>query len=217
MKKEFLIFVCSLAFLTSTNAQVTRELFLLKGFSQGIILNKDGSKAAAEMNYDAKGRNMLFLEGEDLMLLTNTNAIDTIFIGSRKFIPEKNYFLEVVGIPNGTVYVDWRFNSIQIGKKGAYGITTQGTVETVNVHSYRAGGKFEWDESTAVTKFKVENEYRVKNTAGKILKFKNKKDLLKQFANHKEAIEQYLAQNSVDWENPEMVVDLADFCLGLLK
>lgn len=199
----------------STAYSQSGGLYLLKEFAQGIIVHKNNSKAAALMNYDAKGRKMNFVEGEDLMLLTNTNFIDTVYIGSRKFIPEKDFFLEVVRVPNGIVYVDWRFKEIIQGKKGAMGLTTHGGgIESVSVSSYNRGARLEWDSTIDVTQIKMANEYRIK-TNGKTIIFKDKKGLLKQFPKHTGEIETYINEHTPKWNDPDDMVELADFCLGL--
>lgn len=80
------------------------------------------------MNYDASEGKMYFMQGKDVMELTSTQNIDTISWGSRKFIPFSKRFLEVYNSPNGKIYIDWVIKDLVIGKKGAYGLQTQGGV-----------------------------------------------------------------------------------------
>lgn len=210
---KFLFFSLFVVCCSAAHSQ-SNGLYLLKDFSQGIIVHKNNSKAAALLNYDAQNRSMKFIEGEDLMLLTNTNFIDTVYIGSRKFIPEKNHFLEVVRLPNGMVYVDWRFKEILQGRKGALGLTTQGSVESVTISSFQAGSRLDWESTVDVTKIKMANEYRFKS-GGKTVTFKDKKGLLKQLPNHREAIETYIKETSPEWNDPDAMIELVNFCLGL--
>lgn len=188
------------------------QLFLLDDFTQGIVLMNDGSKTVSIMNYDAGGQVMVFLHEDELFMLDNISKVDTVYLGKRKFIPERNHYLEVVPVDNGIVYINWHYKEINQGKKGAYG-ATQGTVESINTNTYRRGGKFEHNPID-LTKVKLQNEYSL-SLDNKIIKFKDKKGLLKQLKEQSPQIEAYIDKENLKFDKPDDMIELADYCMGL--
>ena len=92
---------------------------------------KNGAKTNALLNYDGSNRKMKFKQQDEIMILTNTQAIDTVFIASHKFIPYSRNFLEVVEMPNGNLYIN--------GLTG--GITTTPTEKSKPVKEHTFFGK----------------------------------------------------------------------------
>lgn len=190
-----------------------KRTFLLPDYLSGSVLMLNGSRVTTLLNYDAANRAMMYKEKEDEMILVNIQSVDTVYIGSRKFIPAGNsLFLEVVPVSHGTVYINWNLESHLQGKAGAYGQVSQSKVETVNT-SYWTNNAYR-NELFEVYDQTNKNEYWLFRK-GKPVKCKNEKTLLKLFPGKEEQTRTYIKQNKLDFGNANDVIRLLDYCLAL--
>lgn len=175
---------------------------------------KNGAKTTALLNYDAANRRMMFKQGDDLMILTNAESVDTIYLDNRKFFPIKNHlFLECVPCVNGTVYINWSLRNKFQGQKGAYGqVSHAANIETINTNYWTNNGYNK--ESLDIYKIANDNEYWL-NLDGNFVHCKNKKTLLKLFPDRKQEIEKYIKERNIDFSKAEQMIDLLDYCMGL--
>lgn len=194
-------------------AQKTTQ-FLFLDFIQGTVVMKNGAKTTVPLNYDGSNRKMMFKQGDDLLILTNTESIDTIYIGKRKFFPVGNhFFLERISGEHGTVYINWSLQSKYQGQKGAYGQVSQAAnVESINT-SYWTNGNYN-NESPDVYKLRNNNEYWLERN-GKFVKCRNTKTLLRLFPQQEVYIKEYITRNKISFDNVERVLILLDYCLSL--
>lgn len=207
----FSIILILSVFLSEIHAQ-NKRIYLFNDFTNGIVIMKNQSRVSALLNYDASGKTILYKDKEENMILTNTQTIDTILISERKFIPVGRVFLEVIPVKNGTVYINWNLKNQYKGKTGAYGQTTQSNVTVINTNHYNNQA---YEKQTAdVFTLENENEYWLYRN-DKPVKFKNKKSLLKLFPGKETSIEKFIKENKIDISNPENVVKLTEYCLGL--
>ncbi len=213
MMKRIISFFLFAFVLIQINAQKT-SVFLFPDFIQGTVLMKNGARTTAALNYDAANRKMMFKQGEDLLILTNAEHVDTIYLNSRKFIPIKDIlFLECISRESGVIYVNWLLKNKLQGQKGAYGqITHAANIETINTSYWTNSGYNQ--ESLDAYRMSNENEYWLKIN-GKYVRCKNKKTLLKLFPNYKLEIEEYIKANKIDFSNTEHMINLLNYCLGL--
>ena len=107
MKYQITFIILLISLITETGYAQRKSIYLLDDFTQGVVLMKNGAKTNALLNYDGSNRKMKFKQQDEIMILTNTQAIDTVFIASHKFIPYSRNFLEVVEMPNGNLYINW--------------------------------------------------------------------------------------------------------------
>lgn len=215
MKRLFIFTFISLCAL-GMKAQAYDPLFLFDQFINAKIHFKNRSVTSAPMNYDAVNDKMYFKQQEDLMELTNTNMIDSIvWAGLRKFVPKDNGFLEVVKMDNGTAYIAWRVRNVNVGSKGALGSVTQGKVESISIRSM---GVFSATDaaghSADVYQQKNVNEYYIP-VKGKLQKVTAMKHLYKLFPEQKEAIREYADKEKIRMNEPLLVLQILNFCMGL--
>ena len=83
------------------SAQSGKQLFDLKtllfpAFATGKVQLKDGRTESTLMNYNTDAQNMVFVQGNDYMVLTNLETIDTIYLQDRKFLPVGNAVFELI-------------------------------------------------------------------------------------------------------------------------
>lgn len=186
-------------------------IYLLNDFTQGTVLMKNGSKAVTLLNYDACNRLMKYKEKDDIMILTNTQQVDTIFIASHKFIPANRFFLEVIDMPNGKAYINWLLKETYKGKVGAYGQTTQSTTSTTINTSYYNKGIYKNENKDVIDTYNDNDYWFFLNN--KLVKFKNEKSLLKLFPQKEEAIRNYIKKYKTDMKKPEQIIELMNYCL----
>lgn len=217
------IFITLLIFLVCghTSAQ-NKRLFLFERFSNAKVKLRPRGIATYLMNYDASGGKMFFMQGKDMMELISTANIDTISWGTRKFIPGTKRFLEVIDAANGRIYVDWVIKDIVIGRKGAYGQRTEGSVQNLRLFDFGAEGGVSaytpYDEqntfSNDILKRKNENAYYI-DMEGKREKITSVKSLEKLFPKHKETIRKYSKEHRNAFDDIISALEIINFCMGL--
>lgn len=215
MKKSVIFLIFSL-FATIVKAQAYDPLFIFDQFYPAKIHFKNRSVTAANMNYDAVNDRMYFKQGEDLMELTNASMIDSIsWAGKRCFITSDRGYKEKISMDNGTIYIAWRIKNVNIGSKGALGAVTQGKVETISIRSL---GVFSATDakghSADVFQQKNNNEYFIPIN-GKLEKITTVKHLYKLFPKHKEKIKAFIKEQGIKMNEPILVLELLNYCLGL--
>lgn len=220
MMKKQLLFLSLLVFAISTYAQQFKRIYLFDDFTTAEILFKNHSKSKLSVNYDASNKTLLFRQGSDIMEVTNTALVDTVYINDRKFVPAIKGLYEVVPLKNGIVYIDWLLKDVNIGSKGALGAVTQGSVQNLQMSdfgNYDAMYYTPYDQqkihSTDVYKRRNDNTYYIR-IGGKLTKIKTQKHLEKAFPAHKEDISNFADQQKVEMNDASHALTLINYCLG---
>ena len=193
-----------------------KPLFIFDQFINAKIHFKNRSVTVASMNYDAVNDKMFFKQNGDLMELTNAAMIDSIvWAGKRSFVSHGQGFLEQIKLENGTALIRWKIKNVNIGSAGALGAVTQAKVETISV---RAMGVFSATDATSnsadVYQQKNANEYYI-TLNGKLEKITTVKHLYKLFPKHKEKIKAFIKEQGIKMNEPILVLELLNYCLGL--
>ena len=193
-----------------------KPLFIFEQFANAKIHFKNRSVTVAPMNYDAVNDKMYFKQNADLMELTNYAMIDSIvWAGKRTFVSYGNGFLEQVKMDNGTAFIRWRIKNVNVGSRGAFGTVTQGKVESISIRSMGVFSATDADSNSAdVFQQKNSNEYFL-SLNGKMNKITNLKHLYKLYPVHKDAIKQYVDSEHIKMEEPLLVLQLLNYCMGL--
>lgn len=189
-----------------------KRILLFENYQKGTVLFKNSSKTHTLLNFDAANDNIMFKQDNDEMILTNSNQIDTVYIGNRKFIPIRNIYLECIATKHGDVYIHWNLKNVYKGKKGAYGMTTQAKVESINTAQMNYG--YYENQYVDVYQHSNRNEYYLFKEEKPIV-VKSEKQLLKAFPEHQEKIKEYIKKQDVTFLNTKRVIELLEYCLGL--
>ena len=190
MKYQITFIILLISLITETGYAQKKSIYLLDDFTQGVVLMKNGAKTNALLNYDGSNRKMKFKQQDEIMILTNTQAIDTVFIASHKFIPYSRK-----------------------GRQGAYGYANQSTTTTsINTSFYNKG--YYKVENPDIMEEINDNDYWFFRT-DKPVKFRNEKSLLKLFPGKEELIRIYIKEHNINMKNPEQVIELSNYCMGL--
>lgn len=218
MKRNIFLFIL-LGLFTALQAQ-TGPIFMFEKFSNAKVRFKNRSVTVSPMNYDASGGKMYFQQDGAMMEMTNVYMVDTVAWGDRKFVPQGRRFWEVFKQENGVVFVDWLLKDVHLGSKGAFGLPTQGKVETLKLADLSAGapGGYSYDTqgtySKDMWKRKNDNTYYFMYD-GKMRKIKSVKQLRKLFASHAQLIKDYADKEKIDMNHVPDALKLIDFCLGI--
>lgn len=189
------------------NAQQSTGYFF-KDFTSGKVLLRNQQFAKGKFNYDCINKKMHFLNGATDMVVENLDDIDTIVIDKHQFIPFEGHFLEVMTEQQATLFIDWKINLKSVGKKGAMGIITQGSVQAIDVNAHYQRVNGEQDLDLSVYRMATENTYYI-YTDGKWKKFRNAKTLLSLFPKEKQQeLNEFIEKEKVDFEKPEEILNV---------
>lgn len=214
MKFFSLLFVLALS-LASTSLQAQNRVLLYPTFQTGTILMKNKQKIKSSLNYDAKKHELLYQQGEDIMIVSNINQVDTVYINQSKFISNENRVMEYITLDKGGYcLIDWNLLVTNIGYVGAYGQTVQGGVKALKLSSVE-GFSQGVDRVTSngsgndnkVYRQRSQNTYYIYRD-DKMLKFKDKKSFLKLFTDRTEELSSYIKENDISFQKAEDVIKL---------
>ena len=214
MKKLYFFLLLFIGVLNASAQE--KPLFIFEKFINAKIHFKNRSVTVASMNYDAVNDKMFFKQNEELMELTNYAMIDSIvWAGKRTFISNGNGFLEQIKMDNGTAFIRWRIKNVNVGSRGAFGTVTQGKVESISIRSMGVFSASDAESNSAdVFQQKNNNEYFIPIN-GKLEKITTVKHLYKLFPKHKEKIKDFIKEQGIKMNEPILVLELLNYCLGL--
>ena len=207
-----IILLIFLTFLHLISFGQEKRILLFKKYEKGIVLFKNHTKTHTLLNFDAANNNIMFKQGNEEMILINSNQVDTVYIGNRKFLPINKVYLECILTKYGEVYVHWNLKNVYKGKRGAYGITTQAKVESINTSQMNYG----YYENQYVDVYQQSNRnvyYLFRDE--KSIVIKNEKHVLDAFPEYKDNIKKYMKEEEVNWRDTKKVIKLLEYCLGL--
>lgn len=209
----FLLFLLLPMFLSAQE-----PIFLFGDYQPATFRMKRNITTKARINIDAKYQKIYFLQGEDVMELTNCEDIDTLFVDSRKFVWKNDCLCEYVKVPYGVIYVNWRIRDSFVGKVGAFGTTTQQKVEVMQVpginseYSYDSIGKYE--DRTDVWTVKNENIYFLEYE-GIEYKVHHYSELYRYFPRKAADIKRFFREHNYTMKSAEEARKIFDFiCTG---
>lgn len=229
MKK--LLFVLTVLCGLNAAAQ-SRVAMLLDEYVDGVVYLKSGIPVRVPLNYDGGLHFMRYVQDNQVMELQNVQDVDSVKIGSRKFVPLNGRFCEVFTTrhpgSDNALLVEWSMSRQHIGYKGVMGNVSQVRGHSVNVSvmSNILSGTTSGDgllqegnssmmtnnsnnstvQSQDVYKTRYYNIYYIYYN-GKARKFKNKKQLLKLFPERTEELEKALRRHQTDFQHPQTVID----------
>lgn len=181
--------------------------FVNPEFQAGVVVFVDGSYSRAPLNISTIEQRVYFISpAGETQVLSNEDQVKRVSIMSRSFVKSRYGYVELLKVTSDAgIGAVRRVSFFETEKKGAYGSTSQTTSVTTVGTVFEGGVMYTLgvDQSTPF-KYKV-IPYLLKND--KVL-ISNKKNLQKCFPEKKSAIEAYLGQHSVDFENIEDMLAL---------
>jgi len=114
--------------------------FVFPAFTKGVVKMKSGDNYSALFNYNMVDEEMIFNNKGQYMALENINAVDTIIIGARKFVPVQKVFYEVITKGTLSLYIQHKSKYTDQGTPTAYGMTSK-TNSSESFNSLKGGNQ----------------------------------------------------------------------------
>jgi len=178
--------------------------FLFEEFLEAEVFFKDGSRYIETMNYNLLSGKFCFIDSKtrEIQDVSNPQDIALVKLAGRVFYQEKKGVVEVVPI-TPPLFVQYKALIRKESNRGAYGTTS----ETSSIHTYGGftvnGSRYELRKEELVIGKRYQHYWLEKN--GKRKAFKNFKQFLKLYPEHKVALEQFIKENQLDIDNVEHV------------
>lgn len=196
-----------------SDSLVIASQFLLHNNSPARVILKNRTMQNARMNYNLLTEKMVFEQGGKLLDLINTEDVDTVYFQTMTFIPDENFFLEVVLNSEIPLFFQYKGELIPPGKPAAYGGTSQTTAITSISTIFNDAKSYN---------LKLPSDYSVRlstiywiRTADGMKKFLNEKQFLKIFKSSEAEIRKFVKDNKISFKKREDLVKLMTFCNGL--
>lgn len=218
MTRRSLFIFCFIALVCASGSAQTGAIFIFDRFVNAKVHFKNRALTVCAMNYDANGGKMYFKQNDEVMELTNVNMVDTVSWSNRVFVPNGRRFWEVQHLENGIVYIDWLIKEVHLGKKGVFGLPSQGTIQSLRLHDFGGGtpGYTSYNNQGTYTadvwRRKNDNTYYI-SVGGKRCKVRSVNNLCKLFPEHKEEIKTYVRDEKLDMKDPLSALHLLNYCL----
>lgn len=196
------------------SVQAQSPIYLFPEFTAGSVALKNRTFVKTTFNYDTFHDKLLYMDGEEVMELSDFSNVASVFIGERTFVPQGRLLYEVVDLGDSPdkLLIRWHQKKNPMGKKGAYGQVAEGTgAVSLDPEYYSISLKSRSGEQVFDTV--VENNYGLL-MAGKFKKFKDRKSFLKLFPEKKERIEKYIKKEHILFTNPDHVIAVARFAVA---
>ena len=188
--------------------------YLFEKFMPADVFFKDGSRYKETMNYNLLTNKFCFLEktNNKIQEVTNPEDILSVKIDGRVFYQENNYAIEVLPT-NPPVFVQYKVHIRKEADKGGYGSTS----ETSSVRTYAGvnanGTRYDFSTESLIVGKRYQHYWIEKN--GKRRTFKNFKQFIKIYPDHKVALEQFIENNQLKIDYVEHVKALCVYAESL--
>lgn len=209
MKRIMLVFcvLSALTFVGHAQESGTKERispFLLEDFEEAEVFFHDGTRYRETINYNLLTNQFYFIDKTDRSVKVVSNPQDILMVKTkgRCFYQEKGYAVEVLPT-NPPLFVQYKAHIRKEGDKGAYGTTS----ETSSIRTYGGfgsnGNRFNLSTESLFVGKRYQHYWLEKN--GKRKSFKNFKQFVKLYPEHKADLEQFIEDNQLDIDNVEHV------------
>lgn len=206
------IIFCFCFNMKAQNSDSPKSAFLFDSFTKSNILLKNKLLSHNPLNYNCVKQVFHFMENGQEMVLDDISNVDTIYIDNRKFVPHLKRFMEYIPVGNTMLLVDYKTKALPIGKVGAFGTTSQGSVQNIDYNPVNQQKMEVLDNS--VYQFKIENSYYLLHDQKK-KKFNNTKSFLKLFPKERaESILSFIKDKKINMEKVDDVIKLIEFTEG---
>lgn len=186
--------------------------YAFEEFTNGMVMFKNGTTAAAKLNYDYLMEEMQFIDEKtgDIMALASPSDVSIVAINGRKFIYKSgSAFIEQLSDGNTYLGVYRKAKATSAGKTGAYGTVSN----TSSIESLSSTGDARY--SFAVKEHiqvKTDDVYYLYDN-GKASIIKNVKSYTKAYPSSKaSSIEKYAADNDINFKKAADLIKLTEYC-----
>ena len=178
--------------------------YLFDKFMPADVFFKDGTRYKETMNYNLLTNKFCFLEkiNNKIQEVTNPEDILSVKIDGRVFYQENNYAIEVLPT-NPPLFVQYKVHIRKEADKGGYGSTSETTAVRTYAGVNANGTRYDFSTEALIVGKRYQHYWIEKN--GKRRTFKNFKQFIKLYPDHKVALEQFIEDNHLKIDNVEHV------------
>jgi hypothetical protein len=180
--------------------------YLFKQFVSGTVRMKNSQNQTQVLNYNTVTEKIVFIKDDKYYDLMNPEAVDTIIIEGRKFVPVGKSFYEVLYSGKIPLYIQNKISLLPPGKPAGYGGTSQSS-SSEYVSSINQDG-IQWN-------LKIPSDYTVMprsvywiHRGTEWLDFTNEKQLLKLFPDKAGVLKERIKSDKIKFDKPEGMVEL---------
>ena len=201
MKCNFFLLIMSLLILNSYGQEQGRNIthYLFPEFTKGVVLMKNRVKEEALLNYNALTEEMIFEKNSVKLAIAQPEAVDTIFIGTRKFCLVNGKFFELVLRSKCDLYVEHKCKLKDPGKPSGYGGSSQ-TSATSTYSSFFSGNQV-YEMKLPETFETIPYSFYWLKKDGKLVKFVSLRQLAKIFPEKSDLVKQYIKSDDVSFDD----------------
>ncbi|WPP49944.1 hypothetical protein [Catalinimonas niigatensis] len=189
------------------------ERYRFENFRQGEVLFQNGTQANARLNYNLLIEEMQFVDiTGDTMSLADEHLIKRIKLGENIFYyDEKSGFVEVIGDYTPVkLSIHQKFTTVNAEKMGAYGQSSAvSSIKTYSSYSTSNGQRQNLKLKGDVV-LAIESIFYLVDQNNRIYKA-NKSAIRKIFPEQKQAIQEYVKQEAIDFNDEEDLKKLLQY------
>jgi len=207
------ILACSILAAISTLAQhspdtTTPRTCLFSQFREGTVLQKNGTIATAQLNYNTENQTFLFKQNGQNMILTGLDNIDTIYIEEKKFIPAEDKFYLVATATEFPLLISYTYKPIPLQAQAEHTGTSRRTSNVVsnNVSEAYLSRRYQGQYDIAfIPQFWLMRGHS-------LYKANTEKQIARALPQKETLISEYIRNNKPDLRREKDVIDLIRFC-----
>ena len=200
-----------------TNAISFAERYQYPEFQSGKLIYTNGSASTARFNYNRLLGEMHFIDVKgDTLALSGDPAIQAVSLGQNLFYYEypKQYWMLVTDYDSGKLMIKQNIILIDREKQGGYNQST-GASSIRNTTSYAtSNGSLAKLNSQADMLFAKKDEYKLMDKNKKFYAA-NQSGILSLYSKNKQAVKQYLKENTIDFRQEADLKKVLEFCATL--
>lgn len=213
MKKYFCLALCSFVWFSvlaqSVKDSVQLKAMLFEKFMEGKVLMKSGEIESAPLNYNTDDQSIVFIKNGQYLVLTGLDAIDTVYIQNKRFIPVNETFYEVVASNSVALLAGYSNKGRPLvatadhnGSSKQSGAQVSNTVSDTYVNRIYKGNY----------RVEISKNYWIKKDSY-VNKANSKKQFVKLFSSkQRNLIEKYISERNIDFANEGDMVSLVNYC-----
>ena len=213
MKKIFFSWLFSLSLIavaaqSPAEASVNNIVFLLPAFVNGKVLFSNGSQQEVLLNYNTLFSQMIFEKDSLKLAIDQSDNVDTVYIGSRKFVPVDTFFFEVrLEQTKFPLYINHTCTVSKSGAATPFGGNSQ-TGAVQNLSSYRLGVSTPYQLKVADS-YTVNHlsDFYIKTAAG-FIQLKKSKQVKALFPFKEKQVSDFIKKQHTNFSNQKDVEQL---------
>jgi hypothetical protein len=212
-KRSVIAFFFLLPFLSNAQSvldSVNLKSLLFEKFIDGAVRMKSGAVERVPLNYNTDNQNIVFIKNGQYLVIADLEAVDTIYLQQKKFVPVNNVIYQVVSEASPVTLLVSYSNRVRpyVATTDKSGTSKKVVSQVSNtVSDIYVNRIFKGNYSVEILK----HYWFGKND--KVYKANSKKQFLNSFTSKERAvIENYIANNDINFSNESDLIKLVDFC-----